>query len=287
MKFYLTLFFVILLFSGVKGQSDKIVEAELFVIIEKNETEFEVVERAKRDAKILALEKAFGVFISESNVLRTKSEGLVKQNFVSVSNALVNGEWIKTLEEKVSFVNDSSGRWVKVFVKGIAVEIKRLKFEPQVSTANCLSTKCITTEFKSGEQFYLNFKSPKNGFVSIYCDDGTKTQRLLPYSNSETDIGYEVLGDHEYVFFSKTKGANFADEIELFTNAEIEINKIYILFSEDKLTKPNLDIDNRAADFNAILPKSTESSKFYDWFQKLRLSNKNLQVNEIDILIKK
>lgn len=145
MKFYLAIFFSILFSFAAFAQEEKIVEAELLVEIGRNETESAVVQKAKNDVRIKALEKAFGVFISESNVLRTQSEVLVKQNFISVSSALVNGEWIKTIEEKISFINDSNSRSVKLYVKGLGRELKRLKFEPKVEILNCLSEKCVTT----------------------------------------------------------------------------------------------------------------------------------------------
>lgn len=133
----------------------------------------------------------------------------------------------------------------------------------------------------------MKLKSPKSGYVSIFCDDGTKSQRLLPYSNSEIEFGQAVKADVDYTFFSKSKSGNAAEEIELFTNSDLEINKIYILFSEEKLTKPNLRNDHRALELNSIMPKSLESAEFYDWLQQIRLTNRNIQVNEIDILIKK
>ena len=47
---------------------------------------------------------------------------------------------------------------------------------------NCPETACRTSNFFDGEQFYLYFKSPVDGYLSVYIDEGDITYRLLPYT---------------------------------------------------------------------------------------------------------
>ena len=133
---------------------------------------------------------------------------------------------------------------------------------------NCPDKSCRTEDFFDDEQLYLYFKSPVDGYVSVYVDEGDFTYRLLPYviMGENYQSGVFVKADTEYLFFSDQSNPfreAVVDEIEMFTNKNIEYNTIYVVFAEDKFVKPRLsqkqEVDGR------ILPKSLMSDDFQQW----------------------
>lgn len=98
--------------------------------------------------------------------------------------------------------------------------------------------------FNSGNSLYLYFKSPVDGYLSIYLDDSKNIYKILPYKDMESKSCVKVIADKEYIFFSKSKEHNYfgnrVDELELFTPLRNELDKLHILFSEKQYLKPRL-----------------------------------------------
>ncbi|MGV8136013.1 MAG: hypothetical protein AB2L20_12425 [Mangrovibacterium sp.] len=113
---------------------------------------------------------------------------------------------------------------------------------------------------------YLYVKSPVDGFLSIFLDDGTTVYRLLPYRRMGAQKAVGIKGDHEYILFSR-EIENFgipADRIELFTNKDHESNTIIVVFAEHEFPKPILhDEQKDQADY--ITPKSLSKESFEEW----------------------
>lgn len=280
-----------MLYGQVSKESEGIVELR----IEKNWTEDYAVNRAKEEAKVNAIENAFGSVVSQGNSLYVKNlkTGKLSENttvFNSISEILVNGEWIKTLDENVTFYDKDNYRWVKVYVKGEIRELVNTPFLPEVTTLNCAQDDCITTEYKSGQQLIVKFKSPVNGFVSVYLEDGKNAQRLLPYSNQKGVETYAIQADKDYYFFSRSKsGTERVDEIELFTSTLSEQNKLIILFSKKDFTKPVLNENKNVTELPAgyTFPMQLPSEKFALWLQTVRSYEKTIQLKQIFLTINK
>lgn len=274
------------------GQKNIVAKGFYNLRIEKNWTEEYALNLCRENAKLNALESVFGTSINQSNTLYNKNISTgssVKSDiiFYTVSNTLINGEWVKTIKEsEPKFTEQDGYRWVNVEIEGEVREIKKIPFTPEAYAISCQNLSCSTEVFNSGQNFYLHFKSPKNGYVSIFLDDGENVQRLLPYSNQENTDNFQVIADKSYVLFKKSNEIKNADEIELFTNHLMEQNRLFILFSTQEFQKPILEKDKKTDKNGYKFPPKMESKKFQVWLQKLRLFNKQIELKIIDLIIK-
>ena len=277
------------------GQKTMISNGEYLLRIEKNWTEEFAVSKAKEKAQINAIENAFGSVVTQGNAVYVKdvTTGNKTQSdmvFTSIADILVNGEWITTIEEKVTFTESEGYRFVSAKVKGKVRELTKIPFTPEVTTLSCIQPKCATEVFNSGQELIVYFVSPTNGFVTIYLDDTKQVVRLLPYSKNSESNTFEVKADQIYYFFSKSdiKQKN-VDEIELFTESIIEQNKLIVLFSKSDFSKPVL-FSSKLSDINGLqytLPMSSETEKFQSWLQNTRSYNRNIELKNLNITIKK
>jgi hypothetical protein len=268
-------------------------EGKSEIRIEKNWTEDYAVNLAREEAKINAIENAFGSVVSQGNTMYVKDlkTGKMQESatvFNSISNILVNGEWIKTIDEKISFYDKDGYRWVVVGIKGEVRELNKIPFSPEVQTLNCNELNCSTVVFNSGQQLVLYLKSPVSGYVSIFLDDSKNAQRLLPYSSSKGDNTFKVEADKAYFFFSrKSETAIKVDEIELYTSSVMELNKLFILFSAKDFSKPVLSEDKNSNELppGYTFPMQLSSEKYLQWLQNIRSYNKTIELKTIDITI--
>lgn len=278
-------------YTLTNAQETKIASGTYIIRIEKNQTELEALSNAKEQAKINAIENSLGVIVSETNILQNKqtikgNETNQEQVFNSNSSSLLNGEWVKTIWEKDSIYTDNEGyRWIKYQIKGEVRKILFIPFEPEVFTLNCPNLKCKTDIFKSDDNLFIYFKSPKSGFLSIYLNDGENTHLLLPYSKSEKQESYVVNGDQTYILFNPQENKK-ADLVELFTEKGLEINELIFLFSEKEIKKPGLESSSNSEKSGYILPKKLSNEAFEKWMQTYRGYEKGLQIKNIKIIIK-
>jgi hypothetical protein len=294
LKYISILIFVVI---SVNSYAQKVVEAygEYTLRIEKNWTEEFAVNKAKEKAKINAIENAFGSVVSQGNAVYVKdiTTGDKTQSdmvFTSIADILVNGEWIATIDQKLTFSEYEGYRFVKANVIGKVRELTKIPFTPEVVTLSCSEKKCSTEVFNSGQELIVYFIAPTNGFVTIYLDDTKKVVRLLPYAKNSESNTFEVKADQVYYFFSKAdiKQKN-VDELELFTESMTEQNNLIVLFSKTDFSKPIL-FSSKISEVNGLqytLPMSAETEKFQAWLQNTRSYNRTIELKNIYITIKK
>lgn len=291
MKQFATLI-AILLPIFLFAQKSTVAKGTYNLRIEKSMTEDFAVNLCRENAKLNALESVFGTAVDQNNTMYIKNENLAGKTksdlvFYSVSNTLVNGEWVRTItENEPDFYENEGYRWVKIEIEGEVREIKKLPFSPHVFTSSCVEPNCSTEVFNIGQSLLLHFNSPKSGFVSVFIDDGEFVQRLLPYTENENEDCFQVKGDKSYVFFSKTSENSKVDEIELFTTHTLEQNRLFVLFSKNEFEKPILQEDKRDNKNGYSFPKKMESKKYQEWLQQLRIYNKTVELKVIDITVK-
>jgi len=162
-------------------------------------------------------------------------------------------------------------KWITCNIKG---KIKRAtpKANIEFATLSCPKLNCRSTTFTSGEQLYLHFKSPLDGYLSVYLDDGNTVNRLLPYTSAQNSSSVNVKADKDYFFFVKGESnpeLGKSDEVELYTLRSHEYNTLYIIFSEVNYYKPILS-QEKAAENGYILPKSLSKNKFEEWLSNNR-----------------
>ena len=293
-KFYLLpVLFLLLAFSPAYAQKIRKVEGTAMVRVERNMTLEGAQNKAKELAMINAIENTFGTFVEQQTDM-TLENG--KEAFNIIGTTKVKGEWVETME--ISFEDNFRAeigkygkeqvRYVTCYIKGKAREIvpkANITFE----VLNSPDPASRTVDFYDGEQLYLYFKSPVDGYLSVYLDDGDTAFCLLPDTNSPAEFASYVFvkGDKDYLFFSDEHNDLPQPEVEeyyLFTTKKIEYNTLYIIFSEDKFIKPFLKgIGERDT---KTLPRSLPLEQFRKWLANQRATSTSFQDRRVKISIR-
>ena len=210
-------------------------------------------------AKISAIADAFGTLVSQSNsTVITNQNGESDNRFYSLGGSEVKGEWIETIKEPVYNIRYEGGMLVvSVEVTGRIREIVSagIDFTAKI-LRNGTEEKFESSEFRSGDDMFLYFKSPVDGYLAVYLHDETTQEVycLLPYKDSG-EGAYRIEHDHPYIFFSVKHAPDRAiiDEYKLICNREAEYNDIYVIFSQNIFaktqTKETVDTQPRRTTF--------------------------------------
>ena len=210
MKYFFLLLF--LTFSlPVISDNLKTVEAEYIYYAPENVT----IEEAKRiaidRAKIQALADAFGTIVSQVNTTRIENgDGKSSLDFLSLGGSDVKGEWLETIGDPVVSVTYEQGILViKVSIKGKAREIKTALIDIQTSILrNGIDEKSASSDFRDGDDLYLSFLSPVDGYLSVYLvDTESNAYCLLPYRKQKDGI-YRIEANRQYLFFRESSASN-------------------------------------------------------------------------------
>ena len=239
-------------------------------------------------AKIQALADAFGTLVSQSNSTIVKNEnGKSSVDFLSIGGSDVKGECIETIgEPKLDIFYESNMLTIKVTIDGKAREIKNanIDFEAKL-LRNGTEEKFESDEFRNGDDLYLYFKSPINGYLAVYLLDENTQQVfcLLPYKSSG-EPAYKIVHDKPYIFFSCQKAEENPNEVDEYTMTcehSMEQNTIYIVFS------PNMFAKAFAEDGSIGLPRQLPLKEFQKWLGKCKAKDTNIQEKKKVITIEK
>ena len=239
-------------------------------------------------AKIQALADAFGTLVSQNNSTIIKNEnGKSSVDFLSIGGSDVKGEWIETIgEPKFDIFYESNMLTIKVTIVGKAREIKNanIDFEAKL-LRNGTEEKFESDEFRNGDDLYLYFKSPINGYLAVYLLDENTQQVfcLLPYKSSG-EPAYKIVHDKPYIFFSCQKAEENPNEVDEYTMTcehSMEQNTIYIVFS------PNMFAKAFAEDGSIGLPRQLPLKEFQKWLGKCNAKDTNIQEKKKVITIEK
>jgi len=286
--------FVIIFHLSANSQKTYISEGKAQVRIESNMTIEQAKEKARELAMINAIEQVLGTYVEQNTDIMIR-EG--RDNYNIIGTTRVKGDWIKTIGETYSEPKDLlekrlSGTVpeynISCIIKG---EIREAtpKANIEFATLNCPEIQCRQLDFYSGESLYLYFKSPIDGYLSIFLDDGERVYRLFPYSSmtgKDASAGL-IEGDKDYVLFSKKRRDILfvPEEYEFYSTKQVvEYNNIYVVFSSDSYKKRILDDQkkNNIEGVEMILPKSLTQKEFQLWLA----NNRSLLTGFIDARIK-
>jgi len=264
------LIFVFVLTLSLAAQQTKRSSGTYQVRVEDNMTKEEARRKAEEQAKINAIENAFGQYVGqETNI--TVQDG--RSSFNIIGTTKVKGEWVrelsKTFEEESRSEKTTFGtiqtQWITCKIRGVVKEATP-KANIEYRTLNYPNPSSRTTTYASGEDFYLWFRSPVDGYLSVYLQDEDTVYRLLPYDDMASLSSLEVEADKEYLFFSKNHNyfQNKIAPLELYTPKRIDMNTVHILFSEKYYPKPVLNNSVKQPD-KSIVPKSLTRNQFDKW----------------------
>ena len=250
------------------------------------------VEEAKRTAleraKIQAIADEFGTIVSQStSTIVSNKNGESDTRFFSLGGSDVKGEWIETIETdyKLAYENDMLA--VTVFVKGKVRDLpcNRIPLDIKV-LRNGTDNHFEDDEFKDGDDLFIQFQSPSDGFLLIYLLDYETNNAycLLPY-NSAKDLSQIIEHDKTYIFFSKNNAPqNYKSIVDEYTltcsnPSGKDYNEIICLFSQDALVKSNaVTTDKRC-------PRQVPLDEFEKWCASLQTTSLNTQKIRKPIII--
>ncbi|RMG24272.1 MAG: hypothetical protein D6730_12980 [Bacteroidetes bacterium] len=288
-----------LLCIPLQGQKVKKAQGEYQLRIDRTESEAEACERCLVQARINAIEKAFGTAVIQGNTTyventHTGEKTETVQVFNTIAETMVNGEWLRDLGEPTCEAFDYEGdRWLRCSIRGEIGKLEQPKIDFEIKALDCEQPRCETDRFKDGEDFFLYFKSPESGYLTIYLTDEHTAQRLLPYREMPDGLenAVQVKADQPYIFFSSRENAlpieNYlVDEYELFVQEVQEQHRIYVIYSHEPLRKPALDPIHTDESGNTM-PRSLPSEEFHKWLAKSWRYNKGMQIARLDIIISK
>ena len=308
----------ILIFQYTQAQDIKIIKTKGEALVQwypEVESLNKAKERAFEKAKINALESAYGTLVTEGNTIYIENKNTGEKTetntvFKMIGNTAVKGEIIEILKtnykeikkkEKVKRKKEEI-TYIECKVILSSKEIVDTKIEIESYPLN--SSKYIRpiTDFYEGNDLFLYFRSPVNGYLTIYLDDKKNAQCLLPYRKMPEGMeeAMPIKADKEYIFFSDKPEHNYfnddffaEDTYELYSSSEKELNRLYVIFSKKPLNKPILKkIENKEAIVgidkeNFELPKVINSDSFQKWLVKIQQIRNDLVIKNILISIEK
>lgn len=285
---YIFILLMLLNFLSISAQKIEKVHGEYIYHVPDNVSLEEGKRTAIERAKIQALADAFGALVSQNNSTIVKNEnGKSSVNFLSIGGSDVKGEWIETIgDPKLDIFYESNMLTIKVTIDGKAREIKNaaIDFEAKL-LRNGTEEKYESNEFRNGDDLYLYFKSPINGYLAVYLLDENTQQVfcLLPYKSSG-EPAYKIIHDKPYVFFSCQKAEENPSEVDEYTmtcERSVEQNTIYIVFS------PNMFVKAFAGDENIGLPRQLPLKEFQKWLGKHKAKDTAIQIQCFTLKISK
>ena len=250
------------------------------------------LEEAKRialdRAKIQAIADEFGTIVSQSNTtLVSNRNGESSSDFFSLGGSEVKGEWIETIGQPEYQINYEQGMLVvKAIVSGHIREIVSAQIDIKAEVlCNGTDLKFARTDFKSGDDLYLYFQSPVDGYLAVYLLDEVSPMVycLLPYKSSSEAVT-PIEHDKPYIFFSaKHAGdkAHLVDEYTMTCNSSVERNTIYIVFSPNKFAKANSN------NVEELLPQELSFEEFQKWLIKTKNIDNKIAVIRTNIVIRR
>ena len=282
---------IVLLFVSIASFAQKTekVTATYTYYAPENVTLEEAKRTALDRAKISAIADAFGTLVTQSNsTVIANQNGQTDSRFFSLGGSEVKGEWIETTKEPVYNIKyeggmlvvsvEVSGRIREIVSAGIDITAKILR--------NGTDEKYESSEFHNGDDLYLYFKSPVDGYLVVYLLDETTQEVycLLPYKSSGKGA-YHIEHDRPYILFSaknEPTNPNIVDEYTMTCNRDEEYNDIYIVFSPTPFTKANTN-----ESVNEVSPRQLSYEDFQKWIVKTRKRDYQTAISKEHIIIRK
>ncbi len=273
--------------AAIAAPPIKSVKGEYTFYGEKNDSPAECKRQALEGARLNALAREFGTIVTQDILQADRVDSKGETNkFLSLSSTEVKGEWIGDDGEpefEISLDNNDNFI-VHCKVKGKAREISNesTEFDAKV-LRNGTNPGNASSEFYDGDDLFLYFSAPVDGFVSVFLslEDGNVYQ-MLPYLD-DTQGNAKVKRNHGYVFFdpsSADKSFGTPDQFQIATDGEIEFNKIYVMFSPTYYAKPA----TRPRSHNEELPSLSEND-FSKWLIKTRRNDPKFGLKQMNLKI--
>lgn len=248
-------------------------------------------------ARNQAIDSAFYSIVGGYDEVTLKNtNGNSEVSLLSIHRSQVKGVWLGDLEKprfKRALADDGRD-FLNVTVKGKVRELKSagIQFEALPLRVKP-DMKLQTNTFKNGDDFFLYFKSPVNGYLTIFLFDTNLNEvcYMLPYQNSGKGY-YPITHDEQYTFFSPDKAKPGDGEVDEFVmtcsdrNHE-EYDELYVIFSPNKYAKKPSNLERKALGNDLILPDRMDYESFNNWLLEYQQIDEDMQIARIPIRVTK
>lgn len=287
-KICIALLSLLLLSGQLSAQKRQKVYGEYIFYVPETMSLEQARHTALERAKIQILAEKYGTFIDATSTSVIKNEnGNSTINTQTYSKSLVRGEWLETIGEPEYSTRYENGQLVlKIRLNGIARAITESTIDVKTQVLrNGIDDRFEGTDFNEGDEMFISFLAPVEGYLTIYLYDGDESvYRLLPYSR-QSQPSIKIEDGKRYIFFSYEEAdgipKEIVDEYVMTCSKDVEINRIYIIFSPNRFTK--------AADgfTSSTTPRTLRYENFTNWLSGCRMSDKEMTVKTKDIIIRK
>lgn len=243
-------------------------------------------------AKLKAIADHCGTFINSDSELEIGE----KVKFYQYSSNQVKGDWIKTTSQKINWLIETEDGQERIYITATVKGSVRCRDQAQakleVYFLNSIPAEgkqienYHTSNFKDRSPFYIYFRSPVKGYISIflYEDNQDKVYNLLPYKSMYNDYpaAVRVKADKKYFFLSREENKfkkYRADEFILDAYGSKSFQQIYIIFSEQSFKKPIFELEKGL--------KYLKKQNFQNWLSDNMASDKTFQSVRIPITVSK
>ncbi len=277
-------FLLLSLFSlSLAAQKTKTVSGTYIYVIPENQSFMEAQITAVQRAQVQILADTFGTMLDMAATTTISDSGASTQA-LSMSN--VRGEWLETVGKPViTRLFDGDQLALKVEITGKVREIVTASADFSASIlCGAPDPRFKSDRFHNGDDLYLCFQAPEDGYLTVYLFDGQdNVYCLLPY-RAQGEGAYSVKGGIPYLFFSAdisdgTLPADMIDEYVLTAEAPMELNRLYVIYSPNRFTKA-LDSNKES-----MLPRELSYSDFQSWMSKVRTEDRLLSIKQYNITI--
>lgn len=263
----------------------KVVTTEYIYHVPANVAPDQAKEIALSRARAQAIADEFGFLVTQSTSVMIDAHNQDSEtDFLSLGGSELKGEWIEDLSDpEFEYLTDGADIAIRVKIKGRIQEITGPKIPIDAKIlCNGVTDAHEAERFISGDDLYISFCSPINGYVAIYLiDPSDSAYCLLPYE-SQTNGIFQTKANHKYLFFHPDHSFGIKPEIVdqvIVYATEQERNRIMIVFSPNKFYK---GADTKT---DAESPRIMTYDNFKKWLSDLRKKDPDLTLTEKAILI--
>lgn len=272
------------------ARKDYEVSGEYTYYAQEGQTLGQVKTLALQLAQAVAISKEFGTIV---NIQTLKAMNNKDSQFAQFSDSEVKGVWIKDLSEPEFEIlpwkdGNTDNYAVKCTVRGTARELTSVPIDYKVRIlCNGFGKNHERTDFKHGDDIYLSFTSPVDGYLAVYLMDADQSVScVLPYYDQRSGI-YEIKANREYRLFSEEEAKGTIDEAyaEGYTmeaRNDIDMNMLYVIFSPNKFYKAS---DREGKDNKQL--RNLSFKDFNKWLGKCYSKDSELTVSKYIISIEK
>lgn len=248
------------------------------------EAKYLALQMAQRDA----ISKVFGTNLTAQSNTILDNGG---EHFAMVAENQVRAVWLRDITEPQYVqglgADGEHGYSITCTVEGMIRELKSSLVECQTRVYNGgFGRGNERTDFRKGDKVFMSFQTPIDGFLAVYCYncDADEVGCALPYERQHDGI-YRVKANHPYQLFSKKAARGkedyaFVQEYAMHTDAPMELNVLYVIFSPNKFYKATDE------DGDSVRLRNLSYSDFNRWLCKRRTEDPEMSVTQIPLTIK-